>query len=66
MLAYGFSRTVKWTIDDEGILLFEPVRGEKGHFGIKKSINGKRAYEWQKYCQKIRHVKTKGKLCLTS
>lgn len=38
MSIQGISGTVKWKLDDEGTLFFEPVNGKEGTFADTKKM----------------------------
>ena len=65
MLAQGISGTVQWTLDDDGTLYFTPVDGKEGTFDDSIGYIGCGAeeyngYDWNKYCKKIKRIKSYG------
>ena len=66
MLAQGTSGTIKWTLDEEGTLFFEPVNGEEGTFAESTSnYHGNwQGYEWNKFGKHIKEIKSIGNVNL--
>ena len=67
ILRQGVSGTIKWTIDDKGVLFFEPVSGDEGTFadsqwvGLGDPDNG---YEWSEERAGVTQIKSRGKINL--
>lgn len=59
MSIQGISGTVKWTLDDKGTLLFEPVNGKEGTFADTKKWSTR---EWTCYGGSIKQIKSRGKI----
>lgn len=62
MLASGISKSVKWTISDDGVLFFEPKKGNEGTFANSKFGEKENAYPWLQYRTSIVEVKATGTL----
>lgn len=61
-VAQGISETIKWTLDEDGTLSFEPTNGTEGTFEDAQ----KSGYEWEKYNKSIKQIKSNGKINLAS
>lgn len=67
MIAQGISGTIKWMLDDEGTLFFEPINGKEGTFGKSKGYSNYRdsqGYEWNDYGKDIKKICSCGKINL--
>lgn len=62
MLAQGTSKSVKWTISDDGVLFFEPKKGNEGTFANSKFGEKENSYPWLQYRTSIVEVKAAGTL----
>lgn len=61
MIAHGISGTIKWTLDEEGTLFFEPVSGDEGTF----ADYCRESYDWKiLYFNQIKRIKSRGKINL--
>lgn len=60
MSIQGISGTIKWSLDNKGILLFEPVNGKEGTFADTRNYSRK----WQPFRRDIKQIKSKGKINL--
>lgn len=62
----GISGTAKWSIDTNGLLLFEPIDGEEGTLAEPKipdvSFSNKPTREWDKYYDTVAKVEAIGKI----
>ena len=61
-VAQGISGTIKWTLDEEGTLFFEPVNGEEGTFADTQNYSR----EWEPYNKSIKQIKSNGKINLAN
>ena len=68
ILHEGVSGSVKWSLDDEGVLFFEPVSGNEGTFANSRgyliapdfSTSHNSGYDWNNYYQSIKQIKSRG------
>lgn len=63
---HGISGTVQWSIDDEGLMLFEPVNGNEGTLADSKREKSNHCYsrEWEKYRFFIKKIEAIGRVYL--
>lgn len=68
MSAQGISGTVKWTLDNEETLFFEPVNGKEGTFADSTGGYFKErywcGYEWNKFGKYIKEIRSIGNINL--
>lgn len=63
---YGRSGSVRWSIDDEGLMLFEPVDGNEGTLANSQYRKSEQCFarEWREYRISIKKIKAIGKIYL--
>ena len=66
MASQGISGTIKWKLDDEGTLFFEPINGKEGTFAESTcSYHGNwQGYEWNQFGKDIKQIKSTSKINL--
>lgn len=62
---HGISGTVKWSIDNEGLMLFEPIDDSEGMLNEPEGVVGDKLERgWNCYCEIVKRIKAVGKIYL--